>query len=111
MELVYVAAVAGVIALWWNGMRARGAAIALVRRACRRDGLQLLDETVTLVRFRSARDPDGRFCWRRTYRFEFLAASEQRHEGRIELVGHRPAGLSLELDGFTLHENRTDDST
>lgn len=110
MEWVLWAALAGVVAFWWYGMRAREVATAVVRRACRRDGLQLLDETVALQRLRPARDPNGRFCWRRTYRFEFLAASERRHEGAVELVGYRPAGLSLEMEGFTLHENETDDS-
>ncbi len=104
MELGLIAALAGVIALWAAGMRAREAAIAAVRRACRRDNLQLLDETVALDRMRPARDRDGRMRWRRTYRFEFTQLSERRHEGTVELLGTRLVGLDLEMDGYNLHE-------
>ncbi|WP_303906236.1 DUF3301 domain-containing protein [Thiohalomonas denitrificans] len=110
MEIGFIAVLAGVVALWAAGMRVREAAIAVVRRACRRDELQLLDETVLLERMRPVRDHDGRMRWRRVYRFEFTRRSERRHEGTVELIGPRLVALNLEMDGYNLHEERTTDS-
>ena len=46
--------------LWFDSMRAREHAVAAGSRACERDRLQFLDETVECVSLRAARDENGR---------------------------------------------------
>ncbi len=103
MEIWIIVSLAALIAFWVDGMRAREAAIVAARRACERDGLQLLDETVALSRLRPARDASGRMRLRRTYAFEFAVGAERRN-GWVEMLGVQRTGLHLEWDGGLLLE-------
>ena len=92
----------GLLAWWWyDSMRAREQALGAAREACRRDGLQLLDETVECVRTRQGRNAEGRFALRRTYRFEFTDTGDNRREGSVVLLG--PTVESLTLEPFLAH--------
>lgn len=94
---------------WLDGMRAREAAIRTARRACERNDVQLLDETVALSRLRLARVADGGLGWQRRYRFEFTLQGETRRAGEVELLGRQVTLLQLALDDYTLHECRQDE--
>lgn len=91
--LLLLAAVAW---LWWDGLRAKEAAVRSARAACRRHGVQLLDETVHLNRMGLARDGRGQVRIRRYYRFEFSQDALSRYQGGMELLG--PAVLRVHLD-------------
>jgi hypothetical protein len=72
---------------WVDSLRARERAIAAGRAACERNGLQLLDETVSGASTRLARDGGGQVRIRRVFVFEFSDTGNNRRRGSITLVG------------------------
>jgi len=85
------------LAWWWyDSMRARERALEVARAACQRDGLQLLDETVECVKMWHARDEEGRFALRRTYRFEFSDTGNNRRAGSIVILGATVESVHME---------------
>lgn len=87
-----------VLAIWFwrDAIRAREIASAAGRRACERDGVQFLDDTVELARMRPCRALNGRLQWRRHYRFEFASDGSRRYRGEIDLHGRRVESIELE---------------
>jgi len=107
--LLVVLFIGAIIAWWLDALRARDIALRAARTACQRHDLQLLDETVAVVRLRPARDPAGRMGLRRWYRFEFSDDNDNRREGSVEVLGRRAYATHLDLAPFTLHEfDKTD---
>lgn len=102
--LILLLIIGGAVAWWVDAMRAREVALRAARMACQRHDLQLLDETVAVVRIRPARDPAGRMGLRRWYRFEFSDDNENRREGSVEVLGSRAYATHLDLAPYTLHE-------
>ncbi len=82
--------------LWVDSLRARERAVDAGRAACRRYGLQLLDDTVAFARLRLARDAGGRLRLRRTYTFEFSDTGDNRRNGAIVMLGAQVEDLQLE---------------
>ena len=81
--------------IWQNtGMRDR--AIALARQHCEGVDVQLLDDTVSLVKVRPTRHPKGHMALMRVYEFEFSVTGERRYQGQLILKGDRLAGAKLE---------------
>ena len=72
---------------WVDSLRARERALAAGRAACERNGLQLLDETVSGASTRLARNGDGEIRIRRVFVFEFSDTGNNRRRGSITLVG------------------------
>jgi Protein of unknown function (DUF3301) len=95
-EFLTLLVMAALAWLWFDSMRARERALALGKRACERDGLLFLDETVECVSLRPARDPDGRFALRRTYSFEFSDTGNNRRNGSIVMLGGEVESLYTE---------------
>jgi len=87
---------AALVWLWFDSMRARERALALGKRACERDGLQFLDETVECVALGFARNADGRPALRRTYGFEFSDTGNNRRSGSIVMLGGEVESLYTE---------------
>ena len=75
------------LAFWIDSLRARERAVAAGRRACERNGLQLLDETVSGASTRLARNEDGQLRIRRVFVFEFSDTGNNRRRGSITLLG------------------------
>jgi hypothetical protein len=86
-ESITLLLLAAFVWLWFDSMRARERALLLGKRACERDGLLFLDETVECVALGVARDADGRMALRRTYRFEFSDNGNNRRNGSIVMLG------------------------
>ena len=86
-EIIALLSLAALVWLWFDSMRARERALALGKRACERDGLMFLDETVECVSLRFARDADGRMQLRRTYNFEFSDTGNNRRNGSVVMLG------------------------
>lgn len=82
---------------WWDAMRAREAAVAASRRACRQFGGQFLDDTVVLRRIRLGRDRGGRPALMRLYSFEFSQGGVGRYAGYTRMLGRRV--VAVHLDG------------
>lgn len=104
-EFWLLPALLAVVWFWVDSMRAREAAMLVVRRACTRHDVQLLDETVALIKLRLGRDPYGHLGWRRRFRFEFSNEGDNRSSGEVELLGRQVTTLHLEMGPFVLHEN------
>jgi hypothetical protein len=95
-------ALAGVVAWFWQAsLEARERALDEGLRACRRHGLQFLDQSVECISIRPARGEDGRLVLRRIYRFEFSDDGVNRRSGHVLMLGDRDA--SVTLDPFLLH--------
>jgi len=81
---------------WIDSLQARERALAAGRSACRRYGVQLLDETVQIAKLRLARDDEGRLRLRRSYTFEFSDTGDNRRHGAIVMLGGELQDLQLE---------------
>ena len=95
-EIAALLALAALGWLWFDSMRARERALAAGARACQRDGLQFLDETVECVSMRPARNDAGRLVLRRVYRFEFSDNGDNRRTGSIVTLGGEVESLVME---------------
>ena len=82
--------------LWADSLRARERALDAGRDACRRYGLQFLDDTVSFARLRLARDREGRVRLQRTYTFEFSDTGNNRRHGEIVMHGGDLQELRME---------------
>lgn len=87
-EIAGLVLLAGLGWFWLDGMKARDAAIQAARRACLADGLQLLDDTVSITSLKPARDDDGRILLQRVYTFEYSDTGDDRRRGSVALLGH-----------------------
>jgi len=81
---------------WWDASRAKENARLHGRRACDREGLQFLDDTVVLSRVRLRRNANGQLAIRREYRFEFASDGGRRYDGYMVLLGNQLLHLTLE---------------
>ncbi len=96
LELSSLLLLAALVWLWFDSMRARERALALGKRACERDRLLFLDETVECVALGFARDANGRMALRRTYNFEFSDTGNNRRSGSVVMLGGELESLYTE---------------
>ncbi|MFZ4701632.1 MAG: DUF3301 domain-containing protein, partial [Candidatus Methylumidiphilus sp.] len=64
MEIASLIIIALVAWFWSDSLRAREAGVKAVRRACEEEGLQLLDETISLFSMKPGRNDYGRMVLR-----------------------------------------------
>lgn len=95
-EITALFALAALGWLWFDSMRAREAALVAGRRACERERLQFLDETVECVSLRPARHDAGHRVLRRVYRFEFSDNGDNRRAGTVVMLGGEVESLTME---------------
>ncbi len=81
------------VAFWISARLAAEKATAEGRAACAHAGVQWLDQSVHQVRIRLRRDPRGRLCWERQFRFEYSNGGDDRHAGLITMLGSRVGAL------------------
>jgi len=86
----------GAVLYWWNASRAKEIARLHGRRACDREGVQFLDDTVVLNRVRLRRNASGQLAIKREYRFEFASDGGRRYDGYMVLLGNQLLQLTLE---------------
>jgi len=96
VESTILVLLAALVWLWFDSMRARERALTLGKRACERDGLMFLDETVACVSLRFARNDEGRMALRRTYSFEFSDTGNNRRNGSVVMLGGEVESLYTE---------------
>jgi Protein of unknown function (DUF3301) len=84
------------VLLWLDSLRARERALGAGRAACRRYGLQFLDETVAISRIRLRRDDEGRVKIARTYTFEFTETGNTRRQGAVVMLGQQLSDVQME---------------
>src|SRR5262245_52650684 len=95
-EWLALLALAALVWLWYDSMRARERAVAAGQAACQRDRLQFLDETVECTSVRPARNAAGRLQLRRVYRFEFSDDGSRRRTGSIIMLSGTVESLTME---------------
>ena len=96
LEAAAILLIVAGIYFWIDSLRARERALSAGRSACKRYGIQLLDETVQFARLRLARDDEGRLRLRRTYTFEFSDTGNNRRHGAIVMLGAELQDMQLE---------------
>lgn len=95
LELTTILVVAALAWFVWDSLKAREAANAAIRPACRAAGFFFLDDTVALDRLRPARDEDGRMHVGRVYRFDYSDTGDNRRRGTVALIGARVLRVDL----------------
>lgn len=103
-ELAALLAVCGFCAWLWHAHGVHEHALRVVRQACLREDVLLLDDNVAFRRLRLLRDRSGRLRLAREYAFEFTVTGEQRHAGRLVLLGRTPAQIELAPHPFRARE-------
>ncbi|MGA8277146.1 MAG: DUF3301 domain-containing protein [Rhodanobacteraceae bacterium] len=78
--------IAAAVCLWMAALRARELAVHFGHALCRRAGVQLLDQSVSLQRLR-LRLVKGRLHCCRRYGFELSVNGNDRHRGYLDLRG------------------------
>ncbi|MCL7461393.1 DUF3301 domain-containing protein [Pseudomonas sp. NW5] len=91
----------------WHAHGRRELALALVRQACLREDVLLLDDNVAFRGLRLQRDRQGRRRLVREFTFEFTVTGEQRHPGRLLLMGRQP--LLIELAPHPMRDQAPED--
>lgn len=77
----------GALAVWFNAARrAAEQASALGRMACRRAGVQWLDQSVYGTGWRLRRGADGHLGLERHFRFEYTRDGHDRHAGSMAIL-------------------------
>ena len=79
-------ALAAALWLWRDSLRAREAAIAICKRVCTAEQVQLLDDTVALAALWPQLSRGG-LRLKRVYGFEFSREGVERRHGSITLLG------------------------
>jgi hypothetical protein len=95
-ELVLLAATALAGWLVFDTLRAREAAVAVARAACRQQGLQFLDDTVRGLQTRLVRHGEGHAALRRIFVFEFSDDGVSRRGGSVTMLGADVESVQLE---------------
>lgn len=104
-ELLALLLLGAVAWFWFDSLKAREAGVDAARRACQREGLQFLDETVVGRAIRLARNDQGHVVLRRAFDFEYSVRGDDRYRGAIVMQGrdvvlldmaaHRPKVVGL----------------
>jgi len=94
-EIIVILLLAGVLWFVADSLKAREAAHAAARKACEEAGVQFLDDTVSQMRLKLARDNQGRAVVERWFRFEFSDSGDDRQQGTVRLKSNRVLEINL----------------
>lgn len=95
MEVLSILLLAAVAWLWVDSLKAREVAVRAARELCAAEGLQFLDDTVSISGLMPARDDEGQFTLHRAYQFEYSNTGDNRLRGSVVMHGHRVALLNV----------------
>src|SRR3954463_13538271 len=107
IETVSLVALAAIVWLWLDSLKAREVAVSAARAACAAEGLLLLDDTVAISNLTLRRDDESHVKLQRAYDFEYSDTGNNRLKGSVVLLGHRVTllniGVRVPLETRTLH--------
>ncbi|MHA7878636.1 MAG: DUF3301 domain-containing protein [Saccharospirillum sp.] len=83
-------------AWFWHHLGVRQRALQYCRQVTQKEGVQLLDESIIMIRMRPTRSQDTLFAFERTYQFEFSTRGDRRFLGWVVLNGVRLARVELQ---------------
>lgn len=101
IEWVVLSSLAALGWFWFDSARAREVAVAASARLCASEGVQFLDDTVSIRALGVGRNRAGRLALRRSYRFEFSDTGDNRRSGGAVVLGAELESLFLEPYGAT----------
>lgn len=96
LDLLLLLPLVALVMFWSDSLRALEVARNAGKKACLQEGVQFLDDTVTVSALALARDAQGRLAIQRTYRFEFSDTGDNRLEGTLILLGARIKSIDME---------------
>ena len=88
-EIIAIAALVAVAWFWLDSLNVREAAVQAARAACTSEGLQLLDDTVSIAGLKTVRDAGGRVRLQRAYDFEYSDTGDNRRKGSLVMQGRQ----------------------
>lgn len=94
--LLTLTLVAALGAWFWHHLGVRQRALNYCRKITRKEGVQLLDDSIIMIRMRPCRSPDTFFAFQRTYQFEFSTRGDRRFLGWVVLNGVRLQQVELQ---------------
>jgi len=92
LGLVFISAIAW---LWLDSLKAREVAVRAAKELCAAEGLQFLDDTVSIAGLMPARDDEGQVTLQRAYNFEYSNTGDNRLRGSVVMQGHRVVLLNV----------------
>ena len=94
----------GAVCLYFlSAIRVRELALQAVAQASRRDGFQLLDQSVHINRVSLSRDRSGRWRVWRQYRFDYSHDGMERRQGFVIMLGKQLQAVVVREPEVTLH--------
>ena len=94
-EVVLILLLAAYGVYSFQALRVRELALQAARRSCDREGVQLLDQTVSVQRMSLSRDATGNWRVWRQFRFEYSVDGEERERGHVIMLGNRLQALVM----------------
>jgi len=94
--LLVVLGAAGVVWFWFDSMSAKEQAVVFCKRACEKEGGQLLDQTVQLRKLGVQRNQRGTVQFRREFTFDYSYQGVDRLTGYIVMLGRNVQLLHID---------------
>jgi hypothetical protein len=94
-EVVLILVLAAYAVYLFQALRVRELALQAARRSCEREGVQLLDQSVSIQRLSVSRDAGGKWRVWRQYRFEYTVDGQERERGNVIMLGNRLQALVM----------------
>lgn len=102
-ELFIVLTITAAALYWRAAALSKEFAAAAARRECNLNDVQLLDQSVNLIRLSASRDQNDGWCLWRAYRFEYATNGEDRFVGRVITLGQKVIQIEMETFGPLVH--------
>jgi hypothetical protein len=94
-EVVLILLMGAYAVYLFQALRIRELALQTARRSCDREGVQLLDQSVSMQRMSLSRDAIGNWRVWRQYRFEYTVDGQERERGHVIMLGDRLQALVM----------------
>jgi len=96
-ETISLILLLGLAWLWFDSLQVRAKAIREVMEICAAEGVQLLDESVSISKLTLDRDDDGQARIRRVYSFDYSDTGDNRRRGSIVMLGETVQVVNIGL--------------
>ena len=103
MEIFVIILIAALMLYWRAAGLAKEIAVNAARRACNYHSVQLLDQTVILIKLSASRNEMDRWRMWREYRFEYAVQGDDRFKGRLVLLGQSVSRIEMDTFGTIIH--------
>jgi hypothetical protein len=102
-EVLMIFAVVLLVLYWQAGMRAKEIAVRSAGNECKLSDVQLLDQTVHLIKISMSRDSSKQWRVWREFQFDYTEDGQTRCRGRVTLLGSRLLRVALETRNPVIH--------